>query len=487
MKTRFLYLPLFLFSTFFIYLLPVSLDYGMRDDYSIIRETHEEPGTVLRFVGSQGRPLYGVLLELSYRHIHSVDDLVWLRLISAFFVSIFSFMLFRQLQRFGWPTWEAVSVALLVIYLPAVQITISWAVGWAWSIPPILAILGFGSAEQALAHKTLSRTWHIIFALVLYVLATAIYQPGTLFAVVVLAALLLSPTVIMSRAETIRRCVFHLVIVFSALILTYALMKILFYSDVFYPSSRLQFETDIISKPFWFISQAIPNALTFLVLRDDFDTGVVFFWSIFSLFTALLAGALYKQYRNNNHFNWLLCVFVLPWVAHCICLVAAERSLSYRTTYALAGLALVLLVAAMRELLPARLRYVTLSLTVLAAAIMAYQQTRYLIAEPQAREWRMMVAAVNTMQPGIDTRIYLIEPKPADRSTLRVYRDEFGSFSSNSSWAPDEMFKVAMFQRFPDGITQNWHYEFTHGGEEPASNEHYDQIIDMRTLKNYRP
>ena len=33
--------------------------YGMRDDYSKLREAHEEPGKVLHFCASNARPIYG--------------------------------------------------------------------------------------------------------------------------------------------------------------------------------------------------------------------------------------------------------------------------------------------------------------------------------------------------------------------------------------------------------------------------------------------
>src|ERR1700735_2233752 len=37
-------------------------DYGLRDDYSNLREAHEEVGKVLQFCASHARPIYGWLL-----------------------------------------------------------------------------------------------------------------------------------------------------------------------------------------------------------------------------------------------------------------------------------------------------------------------------------------------------------------------------------------------------------------------------------------
>src|SRR5438105_1303033 len=34
-------------------------DFGLRDDYSNLREAHEEPGKVVKFCASHARPIYG--------------------------------------------------------------------------------------------------------------------------------------------------------------------------------------------------------------------------------------------------------------------------------------------------------------------------------------------------------------------------------------------------------------------------------------------
>ncbi len=351
----------------------------------------------------------------------------------------------------------------------------------------MLAVFGFGLSEIALRHDGFSRVWRVVTAMIVYMLATPIYQSNTLFAIALLASVLLSPQCnAMSKTDIIRRSFFHLAILFVALVLSYGLMQLLFSQGIFHESGRLQFETNIVSKIIWFLSQSLPNALVFLTLRDDFGTGMFFFWCMFSVVILLILLAFYKQLQKKIFLNWLLCLLLLPWIAHGISLLAAERALGYRTTFALSGLAIVVLIASIREVLPYSLRYIVVSLIVLISAMQAYQQSYHLIAEPQGREWNMIKNAVDRMQPGVSTEIYLIEPKPVDRSTDRVYRDEFGSFTSNSEWAPAEMFKAAIHDRFPKGVPLSWHYEFYHGGDPPLASDHYDQIIDMRTLKQWR-
>jgi len=492
MKLRFLYIALLLFSPILIYGTAIFTEYGFRDDYSITREAHEEPGKTLGFTASHGRPLYGVFLETGFSLIRNVSDLAWLRLVSAVLITGFGLLLYRQLKINGWESFESASVALIVMFLPAAQVTISWTVGWPWGIALMLTVLGFGLAEVAWTQTGYARGWRLLVVVMAYMLSTAIYQSDTLAAILLLASVLLAPRhlvdekYIFDKKKMLQRCFFHLSILFVALMLSYGFLQLLFMEGIFHASGRLQFETDVVSKVIWFLSQSLPNALAFLTLRDDFATGVVSFWIMVAAVTSFIVLALCKQIQKKNMLNWWLCLLLLPWIAHGISLVAAERVLGYRTTFALSGLVVVVLVASIREVIPGAFRYLAISLLVVASAIQAYEQSYHLIAEPQAREWNMLKDAVAKMQPGVATVIFLIEPKPADRSTDRVYRDEFGSFTSNSEWAPKEMFKAAMHQRFSGGIPADWHYEFYHGGDPPPPTEHYDQVIDVRTLKQWR-
>ncbi len=50
-------------------------DYGLRDDYSNLREAHEELGKVVKFCASHARPIYGWLLQATFRQTSSVQNL----------------------------------------------------------------------------------------------------------------------------------------------------------------------------------------------------------------------------------------------------------------------------------------------------------------------------------------------------------------------------------------------------------------------------
>src|SRR5438876_315259 len=98
-------------------LLPVAVywqtathEYGFRDDYAHLRESHEEPGKLLRLTSSNGRPVYGLALEASVRGIDDVPDLKWLRLTSVVLLSAVGLVLWAFLRRIGWGEREAAAV-----------------------------------------------------------------------------------------------------------------------------------------------------------------------------------------------------------------------------------------------------------------------------------------------------------------------------------------------------------------------------------------
>ena len=139
MRSRLCYWLLILVP-FAVYCPAILREYGMRDDYSHIREAKEEPGKIARVVTAQGRPFYGAMMESSYGWITSVSDLRYLRLISVGFLALLGIILWRHFDTNGWPQWDALALALSIVLLPAAQVSVGWAIGWPWICSLILRI-----------------------------------------------------------------------------------------------------------------------------------------------------------------------------------------------------------------------------------------------------------------------------------------------------------------------------------------------------------
>ena len=74
-----------------------------------------------------------------------------------------------------------------------------------------------------------------------------------------------------------------------------------------------------------------------------------------------------------------------------------------------------------------------------------------------------------------------MRPVLGDRSTERVYADEFGSLTTDAEWAVQEMFGAAMRERFPTGLPQGVRYTLDTGVGPPGMP--FDLIIDLRVLR----
>ena len=126
-------------------------DYGLRDDYSNLREAHEEPGKVVQFCASHARPIYGWLLQSTYGQTGSVQNLQWMRCFASLLLGAISLLMFRGLRALGWSFNASLCVAMLLSLLPSSQVMAAWAVGWPYAAAALLPIGAYFTVEGALA------------------------------------------------------------------------------------------------------------------------------------------------------------------------------------------------------------------------------------------------------------------------------------------------------------------------------------------------
>ncbi|GAC1306513.1 MAG: hypothetical protein NVSMB10_11310 [Steroidobacteraceae bacterium] len=469
--------------------------YGLRDDYSNLREAHEEPGTVVKFCASHARPIYGWLLQATYGQTTSVQNLQWMRFGASLLLGAISLVMFRGLRALGWSFYTSLTFAILLAMVPSAQVIAGWAIGWPYAATALLAIAGFFTVEGALAAGArtggarATALW--MMALALVVVSALIYQPSALFYVVPLAGALIGHRR-RSAAQTGRWLAVHLGFVTAALGAAYAAMTLLYASGAFPKSGRIAFENHWGDKLAWFFRETLPNALSLFVLNDNnYRDHGLYLGCAAIIGGCLLAGLIVEWQRHGRARGliWALGLFGLPVFALAVSLVASERYATYRTIFATTGVLLCFLIASLRTLTerwPAAGRRVFLVLAMLMAMFTAQHHVYALIAVPQGNEWQLMLAGAKHVRLDAPARprIFAIASSPKDISTATIYHDEFGSLSSNSEWVPKEMFKRAMHDLHPDVANLESRYEFTEGAKLP-SGQHFDVIIDMHALRRF--
>jgi hypothetical protein len=398
--------------------------------------------------------------------------------------------LWRQLYQSGWTEIEAAVVGLGVALLPAAQVVTSWAIAWPHALALLLALAGFSAVETELERGGLKRAIALVGGILIYTLAALVYQSNALFAVVPIVAVLLVRSG-REPASDVRWTLMHLSSLFAGLLISFLLVKLLFASGIFQESGRMQFEADPLTKLGWFFWQPVPNALALYALRDDFHAGEIVFWTAVLITSGIIGWAFRSEVaRSGSKPKLLLCVVAMPFLAHVVSLLAAERSIGYRTLFALSGLVLVLLVYSLRSLrvggkIAAGVYQTGLIAIILLAAFSAHFNARRLFAQPQNLEWEIVRNAVMRVDFAKPASVYIITPTQEDRSTERVFSDEFGALTSDSDWMPKEMFKAALHERFPGKLPPRAKYTVTVGRGVPEAKA-YDLVIDMRRLKEQR-
>lgn len=487
MTRRALWIGLLLLTPFAVYWQTVFHEYGFRDDYSLLREAHEEPGKVLRITIANGRPVYGMALDASLRPIRDVADLPWLRLMAVALLATVALLLWRQLRRAGWSDVESAAIALGIALLPGAQITVGWAIAWPVALALVFAVLGFILIENHVERAAPLRAAALFGGGFFYFLAALTYQSNALFAIVPLAAVLLLRDD-RSVHNHIRWVGLHLGVLFASLGAAFVSMQLFVTEAAIREAARMQLEPDPLIKLWWFVRQPLVNSLALFELRDRFDTPLSFWIVALCFGVLLLLGLWYGARSASQKARWLFCLLCLPFVAHAVSLAASSQAVGYRTVFPLSGLVLVLVVFALRGLganglIRPRLQHATFAALLVVAAVSAQRNAFTLIAEPQAREWELIQAAAQQLRLDADTDVYIIRPGVDDRSTDRIFDDEFGSLSSDGDWASKEMFKAAMRERFPEKLPAGAAYSIETGPAPPASPVAYDAVIDLRKLK----
>lgn len=465
--------------------------FGFRDDYSNLGEAHDQPGKIIHFIASHGRPIYGFLLEYSFGWTDSIQELQWLRSAGAIGLGLVAALLFVLLRRRGWSFFAAAFIAAMASLTPAAQVIASWATAWPYAVAALLSLGGFAVADGARERCSGCR-W--VGAMALMTLAALVYQPTGLFYCVGIAAALPERRGRPWR-ENLRWTGVHLSIVFAGLAVAFLIVKALYLTGVFEASARIAFEHDPLGKFWWFVHEPLPNALSLLVLNDDDGSTRAAFTASVGIMAALLATGLGVEWRRRGGRAggfWLMLLALLPLAAYSANLVVADRYASYRTTFALTGVLLIFLTLSwinLCSLAGRKGQWIEGAGYVLALALAVYTAHFHafaLIAAPQSAELQIIQNTAERVAPqDRPLRIYFVQPSLADSPAAIIYHDEFGSLSTDNDWMSKVIFDELMHERFPALPNLEQHYEMQTGYGPPPPEKPFDFVIDMHKLKQF--
>jgi hypothetical protein len=457
------------------------VEYGFRDDYSILREVREEPGKVLALCASQGRLVYGLLLQASFSYLDGVPALAAGRLFGALLIGLAGAVVARTaIARFGWDRGGAVLLGALLTLLPAAQVIASWAICWPHAVAALFGVCAFEVAERGLGDERRRRL--LVVALAIMIAATLTYQSNALLYAVPLAAGWLGS----ARPRTWRWLSAHLALVALALVASYVVSVVLFRAAGFTISDRVAIDWNVFGKLRWFTANALPEALGLYVLRDSTARTEPWYTAAQIASGALLLAACTSRSGLKGTLRRSAGCLVIIGMAYAVSFVAIERWAAYRTIWPLSGVVLVgALVGARRamdavRLCPSFVPRVAASAVVLVVALAAATNVRDLIAGPQAREWARMRDIASELPSSRGARVFVVLPRPADTAAAVRHLDEFGSLTADCDWAAREMFLQALDAVRP-GLRHSLPRVAWQSGYAPPSGKPNGTVIDFRS------
>lgn len=460
--------------------------FGLRDDYSVLREVREEPGKVMAFCASHARPIFGWISEQSLRHLSTIEDLAWARLWAALCAGLVgagtAWVLAKQLH---WRMATAALVGALVVLLPGTQVLVGWAICWGHLVGLIFGIAGFAVVERGL--QSGAGLGARLLGLLLVAAGALTYQSNVLFYVVFIAAAL--P---MWRGKALqvraRWLAAHLGVLVLGLATAFAVAKVLFATGVFTRSERVAFEQHPGEKLLWFLHEPLGNALSFLVINDDHGRTAAWHLLMAMAVVGVIGAGLVRELRRYGWASgafWAVGLAGLPILAYSVSLMSAEQWSTYRTIFALTGVLLMFFVHGLNHLAERcagrwELQFTPIVLSVLVACgfVLARDQAYHLIAEPQIKELSMIEAGARQISPSRPSRVFVVTPDGRESFAELTYADEFGSLSTASGWTPKEMLLALLRERYPSVRDVRKLFTFDTEQERPEAGQ-FDVVIDL--------
>ena len=482
MRTR-ICLYILLLAPLVVYWQTAFHEYGLTSDYTNLHESRAEPGKLVKTSAARGRPLYGAMLETSFSATGDVENLQWMRLCTVLLLTLLGVAVWRQLYSSGWNEIEAAGIGLGVVLLPSAQVLVGWASGWPQALTLLLAAAGFSAIETEIERGGMKRVVALLGGCMIYTAAALVYQANVLFALVIVTAVLLVRTGREPLSDT-KWVAFHVAAVGVGLGLAGFIMHLLFGNGVFTPVHE-----PVAGGALSFFLYPLPNALALFALNDDHHTGAVFYWAAALAVVVALVMAYRKIAASADtsiRRRGAYAVTALVVITVTLCFVASDRIATYRVLFALTGIVLILIVYALRALPMVKkirpVHYAGLALICTFVGYLAHRNSFFLLAEPQNLEWDLMHGAVVRADFTKPVRVHIVTAGENDRTTDRIYGDEFGTVSSDAEGVARDMFRAALHARFGENFPKTGKYVLTTSATDPVAGS-YDLLIDMRKLR----
>lgn len=402
--------------------------YGLLDDYYLLFLTLTKGAWCPEIVGSmmsQGRPVNLPFIAAAFSSLHSISDLVYLRIIATFGTALLATLFFRHAMHVGWSRILSFVLSLLVFSQLPFQVLSAWSlVGFLGAIRIPLAYVSYFLAKYAGEKPLRSPVFVGLFAVTVISLsaAMAMHQTTAMFFWIGMAQDLLSP----KKFELTRR---QLAVTFTAFGVACGIEYVICsWGKSAYAEYLLQdrdhLSVDVFQKILWFVGEPLSNCLNFNNLEASPLVAICVAITIITGLCFFVKDLAPREWLKQR----VLLLAALPILCYTPNLIVAESWATYRTLYALSALLMIYFFCAIQGIarkFNASQKVVTIAF--LAAAIInlviADLNVATFIAGPQSRELALLRYRLNYKEdsPIITHSTAQLSP-PKDKSPFDIWQ-----------------------------------------------------------------
>lgn len=402
--------------------------YGLYDDYTNgVRPIRE----FLRYSVSDGRPVGGVLLSLSFGLTRPIHGLGAVRLVAVLLLACQTAgVTWILAKRLGSPAAAAL-ISVVAHMTVGVQIVLAWgATLWVAVVASMLA--GAGAYN---IWTTESKRWVAWCGALAVIVGLSTYQPGGMASVGMIGLLVVTDS---GHWVDVRRRLIRTTLWVGGAAAAYLVLWKLCESVVPKEGSRGGLSQDPLAKMDWFFDVVAVR------MANPFSLSSFSWWSGAVVVLLVAAAPLGLSGGRGSVCARSVIALLTPICCYAPNLVVAESWASSRSLWVV--LVVVVLLAGvgcfrLTTLASRRATHVRRFAAVAAVALVAVATVRAgtnsmgLVAEPNAAELRAVQAAMREMLAGEPSAIAIVPASYEDSIADGVSFDEFGYPASATSWA----------------------------------------------------
>jgi hypothetical protein len=432
-----------------------TTSFGFLDDYSLLTGAQTDPAGTWHIYLVGGRPIAGLIALGFFSFVHSINQLVVMRISSVLCLALVSMLGFVALRRLDYQRLAAWTFAIGMLWLPSTQVFASWAILCVASVAIFLSVLAAMSASHSLDHVLsrplrTGRVMRLLPAVLLLSASVCADQPAAMVFWPITCLLLLAPA---RRRWPISKLLAAVVAVGVVGGLSCAVGYLVEQAGTAWVGNSLArgaLVSDIGGKVHYLISSAAPRV---------FDPWTLVVHPHLALATAVLLAVLLPLAIGGTVTRRLiglaLVMVALP-LSYLPSIVTAEnwpsaRSLSAAYVVPLAALTLILQGLPSLGRASAPLRAMAALAIGLVAVHAGYQSVSDYFAKPEHKELALARSQVRPHLAGVTSPIDVVASDWTETLAPGVSLDEFGLPSTYAAWVP-----VPFTQLLAREVTGRW-------------------------------